>query len=111
MKSKLLTAGWIFMLIAGIQRTVSGFMLISMSEKDVDSIFLFILLGVMFIFITLGSFRKGEKWSWWCLLVLGFAPPVYCLIAHGVSAWPIVGIAFLLPGLIIPIKPFFCKKG
>ena len=96
--------------LTGIQRTVAGFMLLSMSEKDIDSVVLFILLGVAFIFITLGSFRKGELWAWWCLFVVGFTPPIYCLIAHGVSWWPIVGIVFLLPGLIIPLKPFFGKK-
>jgi len=104
MKSKSLLVGWIIMLIVGIQRTVASVMLYTGGEKDLDSSMLFALHGISIIFITLGSFKKGEKWSWWCLLVLGLTPPVFCLFVHGVSAWPIIGLVLFLPAIIIPAK-------
>ena len=110
MKSKSLVVGWIIMLIVGIQRTAASAMLYTSGEKDLDSTMLFILHGTSIIFIALGSYRKGDKWSWWCLLILGLTPPVYCIIEHGISAWPIVGLAVFLPAIIIPAKAILGKK-
>ena len=110
MQSKSLLVGWIIMLIVGVQRFAVSIMLFTSGEKDLDSSILFALHAISIVFITLGSYRKAEKWSWWCLLVLGLTPPVYCIIAHGVSAWPIVGLVLFLPAIVIPAKAILGKQ-
>ena len=110
MKSTSLLIGWIIMLIAGIQRFIAAVMLFVSGESDLGNSILFALVSIATIFITLGSYRKAEKWSWWCLLILGLTPPVYCLIAHDVIAWPIIGLVLYIPALLIPVKPILGKK-
>jgi hypothetical protein len=110
MTSNTLLVGWIIMLLVGIQRFVASIMLYTSGEKGLDSCVLFALHGISIVFITLGSYKKGETWSWWCLFVLGFTVPIYCIFAHGVSAWPIIGLVLFVPAILIPIKDFLGKK-
>jgi len=110
MNKTILKIGWIWMLIAGIQRVIAGITIIATGEKEIDAGVLFILHAIAIIFVTLGSYRYAQKWSWWCLLVLGLTPPVFCLIAHGVNMWNIVGLAFFLPAIIIPMKAILFQE-
>lgn len=85
-------------------------MLVAMEAKDLDVGVLFVLHAVAIISITLGSYRRGEKWSWWTLLILGLVPPLYCMIAHGIMIDNIVGLGFFIPAIAIPAKTILGKK-
>jgi hypothetical protein len=69
------------------------------------------------IFILLGAFRKTERWAWWALLamgviVLGFGTAVNAVIANWFDfATHAAVLAWLLVGLLIPVKAFFGNKG
>ena len=78
MQAKLIKIGWIWMLIVGIQRIIGGIMLVASGVKGLDASVLFLLHAFAIIAITLGSYKRGEKWSWWTLLVIGLTPPLYC---------------------------------
>jgi hypothetical protein len=82
------------------------------------------LIGVMLLaiaclilIITKKSYSKGEKWSWFALLISGGITwgtfIIYKIIIGyiGVSmATFAVGAALLVVGLLLPIKEFFGKK-
>ena len=111
MQDKLIKIGWIWMLIVGIQRFVAGFMMmVGYWGKSLDVGILFALHAIAILFITLGSYKKAEKWSWWCLLILGLTPPVYCMIAHGIMVDNVVGLGLFIPAIAIPAKAILCKK-
>lgn len=110
MQDKSLKIGWIWMVLVGIQRIFGGIMLVSTGAKDLDVSVLFILHAIAIIGITLGSYRRAEKWSWWMLLILGLTPPLYCMIAHGIMIDNIVGLGFFIPAIIIPAKAILGKK-
>ena len=109
MESKVLKIGWIAMIIAGIQRLITGVMFLFMEGHDLGASVLYLAMAVAILLITLGNYRCGDKWSWLTLLVLGVTPPVFCIIAHEPSPWPIIGLLFILPGLLIPVKDVFRK--
>jgi hypothetical protein len=110
MQTKSVKVGWVIMLIVGVQRIFAGIMLAATGQKDLDVGILFVLNAVAIIGITLGSYRKAEKWSWWCLLIIGLTPPLYCLIAHGINAWNIVGLVLFIPAIVIPAVAILGKK-
>ena len=98
------------MLVAAIQRLATGVMFLFMEGHDLGASVLYLAMAVAIMLITLGNYRTGDKWSWWTLLVLGVTPPVFCIIAHEPNPWPITGLLFILPGLVIPLKAVFGKQ-
>jgi len=100
----------IFMLILGLFRIAAGIQMLFEAEKNLDSIVLFFLNAIAIIGITLGAYRKGEKWSWWTLLLIVLPVPIYCIIAHGWLYWNIIGIVLSVLPLAIPVKAFLSKK-
>ena len=110
MEDRLLKIGWILMLIVGIQRALVNIMMIAMGEGSLDSNILYAVHVVAILFVTMGAFKKGEKWSWWCLLIVGITPPLYCSIVHGLNVWVIVSWVLFLPAIIIPAKSILARK-
>lgn len=109
MESKALKIGWIIMLVLGIYRLVASFILPAMGE-DVSASVLLGTSGVAIIGLTLGAYRKAEKWSWWTLLVVGVAPVLSCTIIHGMVPWTAVGWILSILALAIPAKAILGKK-
>ena len=102
--SKSIKIAVILMLIMALFRIFASIQMVSTGEKDLDSGILFLLNAIAIIGITLGAYRKGEKWSWWTLLIIVMTPPIYCIIAHGWLAWNIIGLVLSSLPIIIPIK-------
>lgn len=94
----------ILMLVLALFRIIASIQMIIAAEKTLDSGVLFILNAIAIIGITLGAYNKGEKWSWWTLLIIVMTPPIYCIIAHGWLAWNIVGLVLSTLPIIIPAK-------
>jgi len=111
MESRALKIGWIAMIVAAVQRIVTGIGFFFMEEEhDLGASVLYMAMAVAILLVTLGHYGKGDKWAWFTLLVLGATPPVYCIIAHEPNPWPIIGLLFILPGLLIPVKAIFGKQ-
>lgn len=110
MQGKLLKIGWIIMLILGIYRAIASIALTATGETDVSSGILFFTNAVAIIGITLGSYRRAEAWSWWCLLVIGLLPVLGCSIIHGVNPWIIVGWILFIPAIVLPAQAVFGKE-
>jgi hypothetical protein len=70
--------------------------------------------GFFFLF---GAFRKGERWSWWALLILGLVSWGWGLVDNLLMGSTLnailhaVGTVVFLVGLLLPIGMFFGKKG
>ena len=110
MKIRVLKIGWIAMLVAAVQRLVTGVMFLFMEGHDLGASVLYLAMAVAILLVTLGHYQSGDQWSWWTLFVLGATPPVFCIIVHGPDLWPIIGLLFILPGLVIPLKAVFRKQ-
>ena len=108
--SKSIKIAVILMLILALFRIFASIQMILTQEKSLDANVLFILNAVAIIGITLGAFTKGEKWSWWTLLIIVMTPPVYCIIAHGWLSWNIVGLVLSTLPMVIPVKVIFSKS-
>ena len=67
-------------------------------------------------FILFAGFKKGQKWAWWALLVMGIVCWVYGLVRFVLICDTknligfAIGTALWLIGLLLPIKVFFAKK-
>gem|GEM_PF-1768899 len=101
---KSLKIGMVLMLILGLLRIFASIQMVATGEKNLDSGVLFALNGIAIIGITLGAYRKGEKWSWWTLLIIVMTVPIYCNFAHGWLAWNIVGLVLSTLPVVIPAK-------
>ncbi len=72
----------------------------------------------LILFVTQKSFRKGEKWSWYALLLAGIITWGWLIgyrIAIGYAestgiATPILGLTLLFIGLAIPARAILGKK-
>lgn len=106
MQAKLTKIGWILMLILGIYRTVVAIVLIAVGIGDTSAGINLATTGAAIIGITLGSYRKAEKWSWWCLLVVGLVP----FLAYELNPVLLVGWILFILGLAIPAKAILGKK-
>jgi hypothetical protein len=107
--SKSIKIGMVLLLIVALLRIVWSIQSVATGEKDLDSGILFILNAIAIIGITLGAFRKGEKWSWWTLLIIVMTPPIYCIVAHGWLAGSIVGLVLSALTMAIPAKEILSK--
>jgi len=74
--------------------------------------------SLLIIFITQRSYRRGEKWSWYALLMAGIITWGW-LIGYRVAigyvesvgiATPVLGLALLFIGLAFPAKAIFGKQ-
>lgn len=107
--SKAIKIAVILMLIMALFRIFASIQMVATGEKDLDASVLFILNAIAIIGITLGAFRKGEKWAWWTLFIIVMTPPIYCIIAHGWLAWNIVGLVLSTLPIVIPAKAILSK--
>ena len=98
------------MLIVGIERIALSVILVAMGFADAHNSTLFATIGVAIIGISLGSYRKAEKWSWWTLLAIGLMPLLYCTIAHGLMPGNIVDWILFILAIAIPAKAIVGKK-
>ncbi len=74
--------------------------------------------SLLIIFIAQKSYRKGEKWSWYALLIagvitwgwlIGYRIAIGYVESTGIAT-PILGLALLFIGLALPAKAFLGKK-
>ena len=107
---KSLKVGMVLMLIVALFRIFASIQMVATGEKDLDGGVLFALNAIAIIGITLGAYRKGEKWSWWTLLIIVMTPPIYCVFAHGWLAWNIVGLVLSTLPIVIPAKVILSKE-
>jgi len=98
------------MLIIGLYRATLGIILAATGFVDISAGIYGATIGAAIIGITLGSYRKAEKWSWWCLLVVGLVPPLNCTILHGVSPGVVVDWILFVPAIAFPAKAILSKK-
>ena len=110
MDAKLIKIGWILMLVLGIYRTVLGIIITAMGVLDISAGIPLATTGAAIIGITLGSYRKAEKWSWWCLLVVGLAPLLSSTISYGIQPLTLAGWVLFILALAIPAKAILSKK-
>lgn len=107
---KSIKIGMVLMLIVALFRIFASIQMVATGEKDLDGGVLFALNAIAIIGITLGAYRKGEKWSWWTLLIVVMTPPIYCIIAHGWLAWNIVGLVLSTLPIVIPAKAILYEE-
>ncbi len=107
--SKSIRIAVVLMFIVALFRIFASIQMVASGEKTLDSGVLFALNAIAIIGITLGAYVKGEKWSWWTLLVIVMTPPIYCIIAHGWLAWNIVGLVISTLPIVIPAKAILSK--
>jgi len=140
MAAKSLKVGWVIMLIFGMYRIMESVILVAIRSRFNEimrivshafsgtgvnppiaihhSVFSLILCcsfslaatGVAIIIITLSSYRKAERWSWWCLLLLGGLPLFGITLLYGFDpitkgSW----ILFVL-AIAIPARAILSKK-
>lgn len=109
MQPKSVKIGWTIMLTLGIYRFITSIMLVVMGYGDITSGVYLATTAVAIIGITLGSYKKAEKWSWWCLLIIGIAPLLCCTLLHGFDPWTLVGWILFILAIIIPAKAILAK--
>jgi len=112
MESKALKIGWILMLILGIYRLVFSFLMPTMGYDAALGMIL-ATNAVAIIGISLVPYRKGEKWSWWVLLIIGVVPLLgwsFELQEATQIVGATVGWILLVLGLAIPVKAILGKK-
>jgi len=110
MQDKLLRIGWVMMLILGIYRITAAIAIAATGAGDVYGSIYLATTGAAIIGITLGSYRKAEKWSWWCLLVVGLVPLVGYTISYGIEPGVLVGWVLFILALVIPAKAILGKN-
>lgn len=108
--SKSIRVAVVLMLIMALFRIFASIQMVATGEKDLDAGVLFALNAIAVIGITLGAYCKGEKWSWWTLLIIVMTPPVYCIVAHGWLAWNIVGLVLSTLPIVIPARAILSKE-
>ena len=109
MSKQSLKIGWILMLILGIYRGAMSVYLLATKFMDLQNTLVFFSNAIAIILISLTSYKKGEKWSWYCLLLIGALPLVAGALWNATHPSVIVGWIIFLLGLLIPIKVFFKK--
>ncbi len=108
--AKTIKIGMVLMLVMAAFRIFASIQMVASGGKYLDGGVLFALNAIAIIGITLGAYRKGEKWAWWTLLIIVMTPPIYCIIAHGWLVWNIVGIVLSTLPIVIPAKAILCRK-
>ena len=106
MSKQSLKIGWILMLCLGLYRGVMSVFLVVSKEMDLMNTLVFFSNAVAIIFISLTSYKKAEKWSWYCLLLIGALPLVAGTLWNATHPTVIIGWVVFLLGLLIPVKVF-----
>ena len=97
------------MLVLGIYR-VAYFVYIYLAKvMDLPNALVFLANGIAIIFIVLYSYKKAEKWSWWCLFLIGLLPLAAGTLWEATNPGLLIGWVIFLLGMFIPIKAFFGK--
>jgi len=106
--------GWILMLILGLYRIVMSAIAVTIGGMNVFTGILLATIAAAIIGISLGSYRRAERWSWWCLLVIGFAPflgsTAYIDVVTIEITEVLVGWVLFIVALIIPAKAILSKQ-
>ena len=110
MRSKSLKIGWILMLILGIYRIAASIILVAMGFGEATSGINLAATAVAIIGMSLTSYKKAEKWSWWTLLIVGIMPLLGCSILHGLDPITIGGWVLFILAIAIPAKAILGKK-
>lgn len=98
------------MLVLGIYRIAVAIIVAAVGVVDISAGIDLATSGAAIMGITLGSCRKAEKWSWWCLLVVGLVPFLNWTILHGSNPVLLVGWALFILGLAIPASAILGKE-
>ena len=84
--------------------------------KKLIGIFL-LATGITIVFITHNGYKKGERWSWYALLIAGNVPwwtfiiyKIYIGYYGGSMVVFVIGAILCAIGLAIPAKEFIGKK-
>jgi hypothetical protein len=79
--------------------------------------FIFLASGIFVYFITQKSYRKGEKWAWYALLIGGSIPwatfigyKIFIGYYGGSMFIFVIGAVLLVLGLAFPAKEILSKK-
>ncbi len=103
-----LRMGWVFMLIAGLYAIVMSIIAVATGFMDVLTGMLLAIIAIAIVGISLGSYRRADRWSWWCLLVLGSIPllgiTIYYIdaaVTKEVGALLVGWVLFVL-GVVLP---------
>ncbi|MFX0106198.1 MAG: hypothetical protein ACFE75_12010 [Candidatus Hodarchaeota archaeon] len=79
--------------------------------------FIFLATGIFVLSISYKSYRKGEKWSWYALLIGGSIPWATFIIYKifigyygGSMVVFVIGAVLLVVGLVFPAKEMLRKK-
>jgi len=107
---KSLKIGWIVMLILGLYRIMTSISLVAMGQADLSSGVYLATTGIAIVFVTVAGYKKAQKWSWWCLLIIGMVPLLPCTILNGINVWTAVGWVLFLLGILLPARAVLCKK-
>ena len=110
MQARSIKIGWILMLVLGIYRMGVAIAIAAIGLGNIYGNIYLATTGAAIIGITLGSYGKAEKWSWWCLLVVGLAPLVGATLSHGINPLVLVGWVLFILALAIPAKAILGKK-
>ena len=110
MQAKSIKIGWILMLALGIYRIVVAIIGVAIQLGDIAAGIPLATTGAAIIGITLGSYGKAEKWSWWCLLVVGLVPLLSSTISYGIQPLTVLGWVLFILALAIPAKAILGKK-
>ena len=104
---KYLKIGWILMLILGIYRIILSVIFYQNGQLDIQNSLVFLSNAVAVVFIAWTAYKKAEKWSWWCMLLIGALPLISGTLWEAAHPAVIAGWVVLLVGLFLPIKAFF----
>ena len=110
MEAKSVKIGWIFMLILGLYRIMTSISLMAMGQADISSGVYLATTGIAIVFITLASYKKAQKWSWWCLLLIGMIPLLPCSILLGINVWTAIVWMLFIFAISIPAIAILGKK-
>ena len=110
MQAKSIKIGWILMLILGVYRVAASIILVAMGFGTITSGINLAATGAAIIGMTLVSYKKAERWSWWCLFVVGIMPLLGCTILHGIDPITLGGWVLFIPAIAIPAKAILGKK-
>ena len=110
MQTKSLKIGWILMLILGLYRGFLSVVFVATKVMDLTNALIFFANAVAIVMITLTAYKKAEKWSWWCLFLIGVLPLIPCTLWNATNPWLIAGWIIFLLGIFIPAKAILGKK-
>ena len=98
------------MLILGIYRGVLSGVFLATNEMDLQNTLIFFANAVAIVMVTLSAYKKGAKWSWWCLFIIGLLPLIAGTMWNATHPGVIAGWVIFLLGIFIPAKDILGRK-